>query len=213
MKRRFALFTVLALTFLSTPSAHASTTVLLTEPTHRQIDGQFIDDALATSLGVTGRLGALVFNPPEGTTTWKIDPALIEEVEANAEKIERLTGKKPDIGIVDRGYRGRKVVNDTKIIIPNKLPASTNNYQKQKIRKQFRARAGIEPIIGHLKQDHRMSRNYLLDELGDIVNTLLAAAGFNLRKMLQRLKAEALNICAEFFRWLFNYKWNLQMAC
>jgi len=82
MKRRFALFTVLALTFLSTPSAHASTTVLLTEPTHRQIDGQFIDDALATSLGVTGRLGALVFNPPEGTTTWKIDPALIEEVEA-----------------------------------------------------------------------------------------------------------------------------------
>jgi IS5 family transposase len=110
------------------------------------------------------------------------------------EQTERLTGRKPQIGIVDRGYRGRKIVNGTRIVIPTKLPASANNYQKQKIRKQFRARAGIEPIIGHLKQDHRMSRNYLLDEQGDIINTLLAAAGFNLRKMLQRLKAGALNI-------------------
>jgi len=42
--------------------------------------------------------------------------------------------------------------------------------------------------MGHLKQDYRMSRNYLLNEQGDLVNTLLAATGFNLRKMLQRLK-------------------------
>jgi len=119
------------------------------------------------------------------------------------EQIERLTGHKPDIGIVDRGYRGRKIVNGTRIVIPNKLPASANNYQKQKIRKQFRARAGIEPIIGHLKQDHRMGRNYLLDEPGDSVNTLLAAAGFNLRKMLQRLKAQAQNIIVEFLITIF----------
>ena len=117
------------------------------------------------------------------------------------EQTERLTGRKPQIGIVDRGYRGRKIVNGTRIVIPTKLPASANNYQKQKIRKQFRARAGIEPIIGHLKQDHRMSRNYLLDEQGDIINTLLAAAGFNLRKMLQRLKAKAQHI----FVLIWNY--------
>ena len=104
---------------------------------------------------------------------------------------------------MDRGYRGRKIVNGTRIVIPNKLPASANNYQKQKIRKQFRARAGIEPIIGHLKQDHRMGRNYLLDEPGDSVNTLLAAAGFNLRKMLQRLKAQAQNIIVEFLITIF----------
>ena len=97
---------------------------------------------------------------------------------------------------MDRGYRERKVINGVKIIIPVKLPASANNYQKQKMRKRFRARAGIESIIGHLKQDHRMNSNYLLDEQGDLVNTLLAAAGFNLKKMLQRLKAEALNIFA-----------------
>jgi IS5 family transposase len=119
------------------------------------------------------------------------------------DQTERLTGCRPKIGIVDRGYRGRKNVNGTRIVIPNKLPASSTNYQKQKIRKQFRARAGIEPIIGHLKQDHRMSRNYLLDELGDKVNTILAAAGFNLRKMLQRLKAEVQNIFAKFIRYIF----------
>lgn len=110
------------------------------------------------------------------------------------DQTKRITGRMPDVGIVDRGYRGRKIVNGTRIVIPHRLPASETNYQIQKIRNQFRARAGIEPIIGHLKQDHRMSRNYLLDEIGDIVNTLLAAAGFNLRKMLQRLKAGVLNI-------------------
>lgn len=126
---------------------------------------------------------------------------------------ERLTGCKPEIGIVDRGYRGRKTVNGTKIVIPQRLPASANNYQKQKIRKQFRARAGIEPIIGHLKQDHRMGRNYLLDEQGDMVNTLLAAAGFNLRKMLRRLKAEAQYIFVEFIRFiLFSPKWVLEFG-
>lgn len=128
------------------------------------------------------------------------------------EQTERITGHKPKVGIVDRGYKGRKEVNGVQIIIPTKLPASANNYQKQKMRKRFRARAGIEPIIGHLKQDHRMSRNYLLDEQGDLVNTLLAAAGFNLRKMLQRLKAEALNIFVQLIWRIFAPLWNRKFA-
>lgn len=110
------------------------------------------------------------------------------------EQTQRITGHKSKFGIADRGYKGRKNVNGVQIIIPIRLPDWANNYQKQKMRKRFRARAGIEPIIGHLKQDHRMSRNYLLDEQGDLVNTLLAATGFNLRKMLQRIKAGALII-------------------
>jgi hypothetical protein len=57
-----------------------------------------------------------------------------------------------------------------------------------------------------------MSRNYLLDEQGDLVNTLLAAAGFNLRKMLQRLKAEALSIFAKFIRRIFAPIWNPKYA-
>ena len=60
--------------------------------------------------------------------------------------------------------------------------------------------------LGHLKQDHRLSRNFMLDAIGDKVNTLLAAAGFNLRKMLQRLKAEALQIFAHFYILIFVVK-------
>jgi IS5 family transposase len=135
-----------------------------------------------------------------------------DTLEPQLKQTERLTGKKPKIGIVDRGYRGRKVVNDTIIVIPVKLPESANNYQRQKIRNRFRARAGIEPVIGHLKHDHRMSRNYLLNEQGDLVNTLLAAAGFNLRKMLQRLKAEALNIFAKFIWRIIAPIWNPKYA-
>ncbi len=67
-------------TFIAIPVAQAQTTVLLTEPTHRQINGQFVDDNLATELGVNGRLGQIVFNPPTGNIQWLIDPALIDEV-------------------------------------------------------------------------------------------------------------------------------------
>ena len=47
-------------------------------------------------------------------------------------------------------------------------------YEKQKARKRFRARAGIEPVIGHIKQNHRMLRNYLKGAAGNQLNTILA---------------------------------------
>lgn len=109
-------------------------------------------------------------------------------------QVERLTGNLPQAGIVDRGYRGRKKVEGVKIISPGKLIKNASRYLIQKTRKQFRARAGIEPVIGHIKRDHRMWRNYLLDEQGDKLNTILAATGFNLRKMLQQLDAGAIDI-------------------
>ena len=80
MKRLVVALACIALTFIATPVARANSVILLTEPTHRQINGQFIDDALADTLAGTGRLGQLVFDPPSGTRTWVIDPALIEEV-------------------------------------------------------------------------------------------------------------------------------------
>ncbi|MCK4360218.1 MAG: IS5 family transposase [Bacteroidales bacterium] len=126
-----------------------------------------------------------------------------DTLEPQLEQIDRLTNYQPEIGIVDRGYRGRKKIFDTKIICPKRLPKSANSYQKQKTRKQFRARAGVEPIIGHVKYDHRMIRNYLSGELGDTMNTLLAAAGFNMKKMLNRLKNEARNIIFHIFKRIF----------
>jgi len=49
----------------------------------------------------------------------------------------------------------------------------------------FKRRAAIEPVIGHMKQDNRMERNYLKGTDGDKMNAILAACGFNLRKLLR----------------------------
>ena len=130
-----------------------------------------------------------------------------DTLDAQLEQTCKLVGKMPKYGIMDRGYRGRKIVKGVKIITPKKM-VFASKYQLQKIRKQFRARAGIEPVIGHLKQDHRMGRNFLHDQEGDKINTILAATGFNLRKMLQRLKAEALDVIIGFYKHI----WKIQIA-
>lgn len=121
-------------------------------------------------------------------------------------QVERLIGRKPKYGIVDRGYKGRKIIEGVKILIPGKLAASASRYLIKKTRERFRARAGIEPVIGHIKRDHRMWRNFLLDEQGDKINTILAATGFNLRKMLQRIKAGAMEIFDLLSNWIFIVK-------
>jgi len=52
----------------------------------------------------------------------------------------------------------------------------------------MRRRSAIEPVIGHLKEDHRMDRNYLAHRQGDAANAILAAAGYNFRRLLRWLK-------------------------
>jgi len=141
-----------------------------------------------TSIAKTKKSGIIV-----GAMAFKENIFDGDTLEPQLDQIERLTNYRPGYGIVDRGYKGKKSVGKTEIISPKKLPASSNSYQKQKTRKQFRARAGIEPVISHIKHDHRMIRNYLSGELGDIMNTLLAATGFNMKKMLRRLRSQVLN--------------------
>ena len=141
-------------------------------------------------------VGALSFSDnPYDTAT--LDPQL--------HQVERLTGKLPKTAIADRGYRGKKKVLGVEIRIPGKLPAKATNYEKQKARKYFKARAGIEPVIGHVKHDHRMIRNYLSGTQGDTINTLLAAAGFNMMKMLRRIKAETIVLCQNLLGSLVHY--------
>jgi len=86
--------------------------------------------------------------------------------------------------ICDRGYRGKKEVLGTQIAIPDKPLKRDTKYQKEVKRKQFKRRAAIEPIIGHLKSDHRLSRNYLKGFIGDEFNLLMAAAAWNLKKWI-----------------------------
>ena len=52
------------------------------------------------------------------------------------------------------------------------------------IKREMRRRAAIEPVIGHLKEDHRMDRNYLAHRHGDFNNAILAAAGYNFRRLI-----------------------------
>jgi len=88
--------------------------------------------------------------------------------------------------ICDRGYRGKKEVDGVTICIPSTPLKRDTRYQKEQKRKRFRRRAAIEPVIGHLKSDHRLARNYLKGFVGDEVNLLLAATAFNLKKWMNR---------------------------
>ena len=86
--------------------------------------------------------------------------------------------------ICDIGYRVKKEVDGTVICIPDSPKKRDTKYQKEQKRKKFRRRAAIEPIISHVKSDHRMQRNYLKGFVGDEINLLLAASAFNLKKWM-----------------------------
>jgi IS5 family transposase len=96
------------------------------------------------------------------------------------EQVTRLTGWSPKQAFCDLGYRGHGPLGDTRVHLvgrrKKKLSRTLRNWLKR--------RAAIEPIIGHLKSDHRMSRNHYQGQSGDAVNATLSAAGFNLRKLL-----------------------------
>jgi len=118
------------------------------------------------------------------------------------EQQQRLTGITLKTNFVDRGYRGVKEVLGTQIIIPDKPGKNRSAYEKQKLRKGFKRRAAIEPRIGHLKQDHRLSRNYYKGIKGDNINVMLASAGMNFKRMMNKWKKDALTFYYAFFYWL-----------
>jgi transposase, IS5 family len=100
------------------------------------------------------------------------------------EQQQRLTGIILKNNFVDRGYRGVKEVLGTKMVIPDSPGKQRTAYEKQKLRKGFKRRAAIEPRIGHLKQDHRLSRNFYKGIKGDNNNVMLAAAAMNFKSMM-----------------------------
>ena len=116
------------------------------------------------------------------------DSKLLEPTLQQCKRVlENIGGQMPKVAITDRGYRGVKQTEGVEILIPSKGKKSDTKYQKQKARKRFRARAGIEPVIGHIKNDHRMIRNYLKGTIGDIVNAMASVMGFNLKKRLNQI--------------------------
>lgn len=114
-------------------------------------------------------------------------------------QVEKLVGKNPKIATVDRGYRGNKQIGETNIMIPGSSKKSMSKYQINKLRKLHRRRAAIEPIIGHIKQDHRLNRNFYKGVVGDNINIMLAAAAFNFKRMMNKWKSSFI----QFFENLF----------
>jgi IS5 family transposase len=80
-----------------------------------------------------------------------------------------------------------KAIDGTKIEIPKKPRKRASAYEKRKATKRFRRRAGIDPIIGHLKFDNRLLRNYLKGSVGDSINLMMAAAAYNFKKLMRQL--------------------------
>ena len=121
-------------------------------------------------------IGALAFdkNVFDGHTI----PAVLAQV-------KRLINRVPVIGICDRGYRGKSKYQDTQIVTPKPARKNASDDAIALARKRFRRRAGIEPVIGHLKSDHRLKRNFLKGFVGDQINLLMAAAAFNFKKWMR----------------------------
>lgn len=100
-------------------------------------------------------------------------------------QIERLAHYLPPIALCDRGYRGKTKIGDTDIMIPKPPRKNASKEDIDQARYRFQRRAGIEPVIGHLKSDYRLGRNFLKGMVGDKINVLMAAAAWNFRKWMR----------------------------
>src|SRR5262249_17519922 len=96
----------------------------------------------------------------------------------------------------ERHQRGRKVysLHAPEIV----YTAGQKRRVTPQIKRDFKRRAAIEPVIGHLKEHHRMGRNYLAHASGDAINAVLAAAGYNFRRLLAWLRLLLLRILIAF---------------
>ncbi|WP_371133025.1 transposase [Lutibacter sp.] len=73
-------------------------------------------------------------------------------------------------------------------------------YQQKKLKEAHKKRAAIEPVIGHLKTDHRLGRNFYKGIVGNNINIMLAAAAYNFKRMMNKWK---LSYC-QFFQKLYS---------
>jgi transposase, IS5 family len=119
---------------------------------------------------------------------FKGNPNDNKTLEKTLEKQEKLTGARAKKAYVDRGYKSQKI-GQTEVQAPSNGVGKTAT-EKTKLRKSFRRRAGIEPIIGHTKSDFGMGRNYLKGEIGDAINAMLAASAFNFKSWMRKAAAK-----------------------
>lgn len=116
------------------------------------------------------RAKALPGNPYDGHTLATIIPDM-----------ERTTGSEIECILADAGYKGHNAP------LSHKFKVFTSGQKRRvtpAIKREIKRRAAIEPVIGHIENEHRMDRNYLAHSKGDAINAVLAAMGYNFRLLL-----------------------------
>jgi IS5 family transposase len=108
-------------------------------------------------------------------------------------QVTHWTGRRYERVLVDKGYRGHGQVGSSAVIMPGKKTHGSS-YALRRHKRLCKRRSAIEAIIGHLKSDHRMGRNYLKGSIGDGINALLAGMGFNLMLLLRDLAGHFLSV-------------------
>src|SRR5580700_10652321 len=136
--------------------------VSLATTLNRSRGGQFIAHAKA-----------MPGNPYDGHTLATVIPEIETQIGATLSRI-----------VADRGYRGHNAPpgHKFKVYISGQRRGVTET-----IKRELRRRSAVEPVIGHVKSEHRMGRNYLAGTHGDAANAVLAAAGYNFRRPLEWL--------------------------
>jgi transposase, IS5 family len=127
---------------------------------------------------------ALPGNPYDGHTLASIIPDM-----------ETTIGNQIGRILADAGYRGHNAPDSHKFSV---FTSGQKRRVTPAIKRQMRRRSAIEPVIGHIKAEHRMDRNYLAGKQGDAVNAILAAAGYNFSLILRWLKALLCLLIAAF---------------
>jgi len=112
----------------------------------------------------------LADNPYDGHT---LDRSI-----SGAEQMTKVSVTEAD---VDRGYRKHDYKGSAVI----RIAGSSNAGLRRAERRRKRRRSSVEPVIGHLKSDHRLDRCFLKGRIGDKLNLIGSAAGFNIRKLLR----------------------------
>jgi len=94
-------------------------------------------------------------------------------------ELERITGIEPERIYVDKGYKGHDAPNPFRVY---------RSGQKRgvfgQIKRELKRRSAIEAVIGHMKTDGRLGRNFLKGREGDRINAILAAVGHNFRLLI-----------------------------
>jgi IS5 family transposase len=117
---------------------------------------------------------ALPGNPYDGHTLAQVIPDM-----------EALIGTDIKRVLADAGYRGHNAPETHKLAV---FTQGQKRGVSEAVKRLMKRRAAVEPVIGHIKNEHRMDRNYLAHTSGDATNAILAATGYNFRLLLNWLK-------------------------